>query len=208
MKLYAEMPRFRTRQILQDAALVVWAVAWVWIGLHVRSLVDRLAEPGRSIERAGDGFASTLSDIGSKVGEVPGVGGVLQTPFDAAGRAGVALEAAGAAQQDLVHTLAWWLGVLLALIPISYVLYRYVPDRIRWIREASAADRIRIDSADLQLFALRAVVRQPLYELNRVCDDPAAALQNGDYEPLAKLELGSLGLNVSHLPTDPAREAG
>lgn len=197
MKLYAEVPRFRNRQLLQDAALLVWAYVWIRIGLHMKSLVDRLAGPGESIERAGGGFAGTLFDIGSKVGDIPGLGGALQTPFDAAGDAGLALERAGVAQQEVVHDIALWLGVLLALIPISYVLYKYLPDRLRWIREASAADRIRIDAADLQLFALRAVARQPLYELNRVCEDPAAALQNGDYEPLARLELASLGLEAS-----------
>lgn len=199
MKLYAEMPRFRNRQLVQDAALLVWAYVWIRIGLHVKSLVDRLADPGQSIERAGDGFADTLFDISSKVADVPGLGGVLQAPFDAAGEAGLALERAGVAQQEVVHDVALWLGVLLALIPISYVLYKYLPDRLRWVREASAADRIRIDAADLQLFALRAVVRQPLYELNRVCEDPAAALQNGDYEPLARLELASLGLETSRV---------
>lgn len=208
MKLYAEVPRFRNRQILQDGASLLWIYFWIRIGAHVRSLVDRLAGPGQTIERAGDGFAGTLFDISSKVDDVPGIGDVLQAPFDAAGEAGVALQQAGAAQQDVVHTLALWLGALLALIPISYVLYRYLPDRLRWIREASAADRIRIDAADLHLFAIRAVARQPLYELNRVSADPAAALQNGDYEQLAGLELASLGLKVSRLPADADGETG
>lgn len=197
MKLYAEAPRFRNRQIAQDLALVVWAWVWVRIGFHVRDLVDRLAQPGRAVERAGDGFSSTLRDIGTKIAEVPLVGETLRAPFTAAGDAGTALESAGIRQQEVVHSLALWLGVLLALIPISYVLYKYLPDRLRWVREASAADALRIGSDDLQLFAIRAVARQPLYELRRVCADPAAALQNGDYEPLARLELASMGLDTS-----------
>lgn len=196
MKLYAEVPRYRNRQLLQDLALLVWAYVWIRIGIHVGSLVNRLAEPGETIERAGQGFAGTLFDIGSKVVEIPLVGESLQTPFNAAGEAGRVLERAGAAQQDVVHTLAIWLGVLLALIPISYVLYKYLPDRLRWVREASAADTLRIGADDLHLFAIRAVARQPLYELKRVCPDPAAALQKGEYEPLATLELASLGLKV------------
>ena len=208
MKLYAEVSRVRTRQVLQDAAASLWIYIWIRVGIHVRSLVDRLAGPGETIERAGDGFAGTLFDISSKVAEVPGVGAVLEAPFDAAGEAGLALERAGAAQQDVVHTLALWLGALLALIPISYVLYKYLPDRVRWVREASAADRIRLDAADLHLFAIRAVARQPLYELNRVCADPAAALQNGKYEPLANLELASLGLKTSRLQIDADGETG
>jgi len=175
---------------------------WIRIGIQVRALVDRLADPGETIERAGSGFAGTLFDISSKIGDVPLVGPTLRAPFSAAGEAGRVLEQAGAGQQEVVHTLAAWLGVLLAVIPISYVAYKYLPDRLRWVREASAAAGLRIGAADLHLFAIRAVARQPLYELRRVCDDPAAALQNGDYEPLATLELASLGLKV---PADVLR---
>ena len=201
MKLYAETPRFRNRQILQDVALLGWAGLWVWIGTHVHDLVQRLAEPGRVVQRAGDGFAGTLMDISSKIAEVPLVGDRLREPFTSAADAGAALESAGIRQQEVVHTLALWLGVLLALIPISYVLYKYLPDRLRWVREASAAHHLRIGADDLQLFAVRAVARQPLYELKRVCADPAAALQNGDYEPLARLELASLGLALPRAST-------
>ena len=196
-KLYAEVSRFRNRQLLQDAALLVWSYLWIRVGMHVHDLVMRLAGPGETVERAGVGLSGTLADISSKVGGLPLVGGSLQAPFAAAGEAGAALQRAGLAQQEVVQDLAQWLGVLLAVIPISYVAYRYLPDRWRWIREAGAASTLRIDAEDLHLFALRAVARQPLYELQRVAPDPAAALAKGEYEALAALELGSLGLNAS-----------
>ena len=47
MKLYAEVPRFRNRQVAQDLALVAWVYVWIRIGIHVRALVDRLADPAR-----------------------------------------------------------------------------------------------------------------------------------------------------------------
>lgn len=197
MKLYAEVPRFRNRQLAQDLALLVWGFVWVRIGMHVYDLVLQLAEPGRTVERAGVGLSGTLADVSSKVGRIPLVGDSLRAPFATAGEAGAALERAGVAQQEVVTDLAQWLGVLLALIPISYVAYRYLPDRWRWIREAGAASSLRIDSADLHLFALRAIARQPLYELQRVSADPAAALARGDYESLAALELAALGLKTS-----------
>ncbi len=203
LKLYAEVPRYRNRQLLQDLGLGLWSLLWVRVGVHVHDLVLRLAEPGRTIERAGRGLSGRLAEIGSRVAEVPLVGGSLRTPFSAAGDAAEVLQQAGVAQQEVVESLALWLGVLLALIPISYVLYRYVPDRWRWIREASAATSIRIDAEDLHLFALRAVARQPLYELQRVSADPAHALATGDYERLAALELATLGLRP---PEDPSEE--
>ena len=94
-------------------------------------------------------------------GEFPGIGDSLRAPFESAADAGLSLQEAGQGQQDLVHRIAWWLGVLLALIPITLVLIRYLPARLSWIREASAAHRLRIDASDLQLFALRAITNRP-----------------------------------------------
>lgn len=194
MKLYAETSWQRTRQIAADAAVALWILVWVRIGVRIEELVERLAEPGKSVEGAGSRFSAAMDSAAERVAELPGVGGTLSAPFDAASGAGGALERAGVVQQDAVHALALWLGVLLAVIPIGYVLLRYVPWRARWIREASAAARLRIDAEDLHLFALRAVATRPLYELQRVAPDPAAALAAGDYEGLASLELGALGL--------------
>ena len=197
MKLYAETSWQRSRQIAADAAVAVWIVVWVRIGTWMHELVNRLAEAGKSVEGAGGGIRSAMESAGERVGDLPGVGDTLRGPFDAVAGAGATLSRAGVAQQDAVHTLALWLGILLAVIPIGYVLLRYVPWRTRWIREASAAARLRIDAADLHLFALRAVATRPLYELQKVAPDPAEALAAGDYEGLASLELGALGLQAS-----------
>lgn len=194
MKLYAEVPYHRTRQILLDAAVAVWAVLWIRIGMWMNTLVNRLQGPGRSIEDAGAGIAGNLNSVSERVGGVPLVGDTLQSPFEAAARAGTVLQEAGQTHQDVIHTLALWLGILFAVIPIGYVLLRFLPARLRWIREASAAAHLRIDAEDLQLFAIRAVATRPLYELRRACDDPAGCLARGEYEPLAALELGALGL--------------
>lgn len=197
MKLYAETSSHRSLQLAVDAAVALWILVWIRIGTWIHELVDRLAEPRKSVQGAGSGIADAMESAGERFGEVPGAGDALRAPFDAAASAGEALARAGAAQQDAVHTLALWLGILLALIPIGYVLLRYVPWRGRWIREASAAARLRIDAEDLHLFALRAVATRPLYELQRATPDPAAALARGDYESLASLELGALGLKAT-----------
>lgn len=65
---------------------------------------------------------------------------------------------------------------------------------MRWILEASAASKLRIDADDLRLFAIRAIATRPLYELRRACPDPAGCLADENYEPLAALELSALGL--------------
>lgn len=196
MKLYAEAKRYRARQLISDAATIVWIIAWIRIGIFVDDLVNRLAGPGRAVEDAGRGFAQTVDSLGGEVDDVPVIGDALEGPLTTISGAGETLRDAGVAQQNAVETLGLWLGILLAFIPIGYVLLKYLPERLRWIREAGAADKLRIDAEDYQIFAIRALANQPLYELRRAADDPAAAYAAGDFEPLAALELGRLGLEV------------
>lgn len=93
-----------------------------------------------------------------------------------------------------MHTLAFWLALLLAAIPIVWLLVRCLPARMRWVREATAASRIRAQPSAPQLFALRAMANRPLPKLRRAEADPAAAYARGDYGALAALELAELGL--------------
>jgi hypothetical protein len=68
---------------------------------------------------------------------------------------------------------------------------------VRFAREATAAQRFVDSSADLDLFALRAMANQPMHRLARVSDDPVAAWRAGDPEvvrALALLELRDAGL--------------
>lgn len=194
MKLYAETPRYRAKQLFGDIATLLWIVIWVRVGMFTHELVNKLAGPGETVENAGRSFAGTVESFGGNLDDLPVIGDSLQTPFETIATAGRTLQDAGTTQQDAVHTLATWLGVLMAVIPIGYVLLKYLPDRIRWVREASAAERLRIDAADYKIFAIRALANQPLYELKRAADDPAEAYASGDYQSLADLELGRLGL--------------
>ena len=99
-------------------------------------------------------------------------------------------------QQEVVHQLALWLGVLVAAVPIIALLLVWLPRRISWAREAGAASRLRLDGADLELFALRAVANRSLRDLHRVTPDPAGALRAGEHHALADLELRALGLRA------------
>jgi hypothetical protein len=196
VKLYAETAGLRARQVLGDLAVVAWTAAWVWAGVTLYRLVEKLAVPGARLEQAGGGFAGDVAEIQQKVGRLPVVGGELQGPFGRLAGLGQTLADAGATQQQVVHQLALWLGVLVAAVPIVALLLAWLPRRVAWAREAGAASRLRLAGADLELFALRAVANRPLRQLRRVTADPAGALRTGDYEALADLELRSLGLRA------------
>ena len=196
MKLYAETSGLRARQVLGDLAVVAWTAAWVWAGVTLYRLVEKLAVPGARLEQAGGGFAGDVAEIQQKVGRVPVVGNELQGPFGRLAGVGQTLADAGATQQQVVHQLALWLGTLVAAVPVVTLLLAWLPRRVSWAREAGAASRLRLAGADLELFALRAVANRPLRQLHRVTPDPTGALRAGDYEALADLELRALGLRV------------
>jgi hypothetical protein len=202
MKLYADAPARRALQMLGDLLLVVWVYLWVRTALVVRDATLGLAEPGERMSDAGTGLAEQLRGAGRSVGDLPLVGDEVRGPFDGAGSAAERIAAAGDAQVEAVETLAFWLGLSVGAIPVLIVLAVYLPLRWRFVRQATAGQRF-IDSADdLDLFALRAMTRQPLHRLARISDDPAGAWRRRDpvvVRELAALELRDSGLSVPEL---------
>jgi hypothetical protein len=196
VKLYAETAGLRARQLLGDLGVLAWTALWVAAGLSLYRLVEKLAAPGARVERAGSDFAGDVAEIQQKVGRLPVVGDELRDPFGRLAGVGRTLADAGATQQEVVHQLGLWLGVVVAAVPIVALLLVWLPRRVAWVREAGAASRLRLDGADLELFALRAVANRSLRELHRVTPDPAGDLRAGTFEALADLELRALGLRA------------
>jgi len=197
VKLYADRPGRRARQLLTDLLVVVWVYAWVRLGLWLHDLVEKLAAPGRKVESAGNGLADNLSSAGDKIDNVPGVGGGLAAPFNKAAEAARSLASAGHEQQQIVGDLALALSLALVAVPLGLVLFGWLPLRVRWIRRASAAAALRDGVAGRDLLALRALARQPLRRLSALDPQIAAAWRRGDpdaVDNLAALELRSLGL--------------
>ena len=197
MKLYADGPVRRTRQMVGDVLLVLWLLLWLKLANVVHDATLALAAPGRKIEAAGSGLAGRLRDAGSAVGGLPLVGDQVRSPFDGAGRAADQIAAAGTAQVEAVQHLAFWLGIAVGALPVLLVVLVYLPLRWRFVREASAGQRFIDSSADLDLFALRAMSNQPMHRLARISPDPVRAWRDGDAEvvrALAVLEMKDAGL--------------
>jgi hypothetical protein len=203
MTIYAERPDARVRQILVDVGFVVWCVAAVWAALRLHELVARLAQPGREVETTGTRFAESFDRVAAQVPDLPLVGGALRAPFTGLADAGRGLESAGQTHQEVVATLALVLGIAAGVLLIGWAVLRYVPWRIGWIREATAAVALRDAGADLRIFAHRAVARRDLVEIRRAVADPGAALAAGDYDALADLELRTLGLRAATRTATP-----
>ena len=197
MLLYADQPARRTRQMVGDLTLLIWLLLWTWVGRVVHDGTMALAGPGRQTDESASSMADGLRDAGGRISEAPYVGDELAAPFDKAASASDGIAAAGRDTVEAVERLALVLGWSVALIPILVALAVYLPGRWRFVREATAGARFVDAGEDLDLFALRALARQPMHALARVSDDPAGAWRRGDPDVvrrLAELELADAGL--------------
>ena len=199
MKLYADTPGHRLRQLLADLLLVLWIGCWAWAGSTVHDVTMELAGPGRQVTESATGLSGAMSDASGAVAELPVVGEAARAPFDEAAGAADRLAEAGRQQVASVERLALLLGVTVAAIPILLACLMHLPRRAGFVRQATAGARF-VDSADdLDLFALRALAHQPLHVLARISEDPAGAWRRGDRQVtdrLAELELRSAGLRL------------
>ncbi|MET8650740.1 MULTISPECIES: hypothetical protein [Nocardia] len=201
MKVYADRAPVALRQFVTDLLVAAWVYASVRAALWVHDLVRELAVPGQKLEDAGTGLADNLAKVSDKVDRVPVVGDDLTSPFERAASAARTMADAGADQQALVDDLALVLAIGFLIVPIALVLFVWLPRRVRWMRRAGAAARLRTDSAGQDLLALRALTNQPLRKLKRIdSDDVVDAWRRGDDDTvrqLAALELRTLGLRGS-----------
>ena len=195
VKLYAELPVQRTRQVIFDLVALAWCALWIRLGMLLSDLVDKLSAGGRLLIDAGKDLQETTSSVQGAVVRVPVIGSFLKERFDGLAGIGRSLEESGVSQLQTVDTLSTWVGVVVALLPILLALWIWVSRRASWIRDASAAVRLRNDSRNHYLFALRAITNRPLTELSSpAARDAIRAFHDGDYAPLARLELKELGL--------------
>lgn len=197
MKLYADRAPTALRQLLTDVFVLVWIYLWVKLGMALFDYIQKLAAPGRKLEGAGTGLADNLQGAGDKINGVPGVPDSVAAPFTSAANAARSLADAGREQQQIVNDLAWIMSVLVIAVPVALVVLLWLPLRIRWMRRAGSAARLRTVTAGRDLLALRALATQPLGKLVKIDPDIAALWRKGDkqaVEALATLELRSLGL--------------
>ena len=93
--------------------------------------------------------------------------------------------------------MARTLGIVVAVVPIVLALLVWAFFRIRFVRRATAASRLVGSAGSLELFALRALTRQPLRRLTPLGPDLAGRFRDGDpvvVRQLAALELRSCGV--------------
>jgi hypothetical protein len=203
IKLYADLPRRRTRQILADGLMLGWVVGWVLIARVVHATTMTLAAPGRALQDAGGEFRDRMLGAGDRVDGLPLLEDRLAAPLREVSGVGSDIAVAGSELVTAAERLALIAALTTALIPITIVGAVWLAVRWRWVHRATLTARFIDSRADLDLFALRAMTHQPMTALARISDDPAGAWRRGDRAvvvALAELELADIGLR---LPASP-----
>jgi hypothetical protein len=211
MKLYADRPARLLSQLLGDVVIVVLVFLCVRAGQRVHGAVSALAGPGRDAEAAARDLQGTMRGAAGDVDDAPLVGGALAKPFEALAATSRELAASARSYQDAVADLALLTGLLVACVPALLLLAIWLPRRLAWVVEASAAARLRrAGPAAAELLAARAVARQPLRRLSRLAPETVAGWKAGQpaaTAELAGLELAELGLRGPDAWQHPAQDA-
>lgn len=127
------MLRPRRRYALIDAAIVIWAVVWVFMGLRIADEVRGLSELSTTVIDVGVAVESAGVAIGS-LSDIPLAGDRIERPsadIRAAGRSAVV---SGRSSRESIRDLSTLLGVAVAVIPTAPLLFIYVPLRTGWVR--------------------------------------------------------------------------
>ncbi|MEV8036850.1 hypothetical protein [Streptomyces sp. NPDC086182] len=189
MRLYAQTPARRSRQVLADLIAVALIAAAVWFALAVRHAILLLAEPGRKAQSAGNSLAGGLGDAGDAASKVPFVGGSLKKPLLSAADAATGLSDAGQSLEDLVGRVATLAAVALIVLSVAFVLLLWLPPRLHWIRRSATTRRLLDAPGGADLLALRALTGRQR-DLAAVPAPPgglADAWRRGDEQVIADL---------------------
>jgi hypothetical protein len=200
--LYARTRARAVRQAGGDLVVLACAALAVRVGSLVHAEVLKVATPGRALEDVGRRLSASLGQVSSTLGGLPLVGGQVRGPLTDAAAATGSLVSVGQQQQAAAGRLALVLGLAVALLPIVLLALAWLPRRVRFVRTSSAAARVLRGLPDLDLLALRALVRQPVHVLAGRDPVSAAGWRRGDPDvvrALADLELADLGLASSAL---------
>ncbi|MFJ8078899.1 hypothetical protein ACIQ7Q_34430 [Streptomyces sp. NPDC096176] len=194
MRIYAQTPARRNRQVLVDLIAVALIALAVWAAFFVRDAIMLLAEPGRKVENSGDGLAEQLGNAGDAASDVPFIGDVLKKPLQSAADASTGFADAGASLQEAVTQVADVTTTALIVVPVLLILVLWLPPRLLWIRRSMIVRRLADTPGGADLLALRALTGPPaaLAKLPAPPGGFADAWRRGDQEVIATLSAVAL----------------
>jgi hypothetical protein len=197
VRLYADHPDRRFRQILGDIAGLVVVLGAFPTGRAIYRWLSSYAEPGRELEEAAGELADNLLGAADTIGGIPLVGDQVAEPLANAGGSAAAIADAGRSLQDFVGATAGVAGVLMTVAALLVAVVFWLMPRVGWVRQAAAARAAQADPDGLDVLALRALANAPVGMLTIAGDGLIAGWREGDpraVHALAQVEMARLGL--------------
>ncbi|HJT63384.1 MAG TPA: hypothetical protein VJ839_01265 [Candidatus Limnocylindria bacterium] len=207
MRIWSEVPKRRTQEVVADLATAVWVGLWAYLGLQLYGTLSQLSTVGVNLGETGAGLERAAATLRLGLSQVPLIGeGVGDLLGDALQGIGSPLVQAGTDLERLLLIVASVLGLLLVAVFVIPWLNRYGPWRRRRLRELNAGDRAirqsvavqesRIDRKDAErVLATRALYRLEYSDLLDHTPDPIGDFLEGRHDRLAKAEVESVGLS-------------
>lgn len=206
MKLYADRPERRRRQVIADALTCVWVVVWIWAGFRVHAQIEGSAAGARRLESGSGSVAQHLSDAGSAVAKIPFVGSGAEKPFKQAAQASGQLQSAGKDIAVNLDRMAWGLGIAVAVLPLVIAAICWWLSRGRYARTAGVAAALAQLPGGEDLLALRAMTELTPSAVTAIDAAPAAAWRADDrsvIRALAHAYLAMLALDRVTVSPEP-----
>jgi hypothetical protein len=203
VRLYADHPDRRFRQILGDVLGLVVVLGAIPAGRGLYGWLSSYAEPWRELEVAAGGLADNLRGAADTIGSVPLVGDPVAESLTNAADSAAAMADAGRSLQDFVGATAGVAGVLLTGAALLLAVIFWIMPRIAWVQQADAARAVHADPDGMDVLALRALAGAPITQLAASGDGLLAAWREGDPEVirnLAQVEMARLGLYIRARP--------
>lgn len=192
MRIYSDFPLARSAQVTADVVAVSAIAACVALGIATHALISTFAEFGRSVENAGSGLRSTIADAADAIGGLPLVGDDVRVPLDSASDAARMLQTAGIDQQALVAQAAAIVGLVIAGVPIAFILRYWLARRVAFARRASAAAALLRREGGADLLAFRALSAAGAESVLAISPRAVESWRNGD--PTVRRALTDLAL--------------
>jgi len=203
IKLWSELPRARSREMLADVTTLIWVVFWSIVVWRLFVFLSSFAQAGRSVQDGGETMVQGGRDLGESLAGLPLVGAqVRDIARDAFAGAGTPLVSFGTELERFIFVIAFALAALLAIVTLQPWLSRYLPWRLGRVRRVRAAHQaIRTGSAlsdpdTERVLAMRAVSRLDYADLLEYTPDPLGDWAAGRHDALARAELASQGLDA------------
>jgi len=208
MMIWSERRGPRLREMVADAATIVWVGLWIVLGVRLYLGLAELAGAGRLIRDGGINLISGGGQVAGAVEGIPLVGeGAADRIRDAFSAAGQPVVDFGSDLERLLLIVAALLGLIVVVIAVVPWFNRYVPWRIarfqrlnagvRVIRPAALAGTIAPSREQLdRLLASRALHRLEYAELLDYTPDPFGDWVSGRLDRLALAELETVGLQA------------